>query len=185
MAFIPQCPSSTIRRRPPIAGTNIAFPFEPSFAAPAVPRQLATELHLFGRVATPVIEKGAVRAGRVFGPGSAAVIGLAALTVGLIIGRLTARWSGPQRLSNADEVSRSFSFDEDASPEQLTQWEGTTPVWINDALVRMWSLFQSNTKRLVRDGKFGKQHRDSTIRPAVVPSCSPLPLVKSDSAGSR
>lgn len=109
-----------------------------------------TQLQLFQRAATPVIEKSA---GRLF-PGSTAVISLAALTLGLIIGRVSARWSGPQRLSNADAVSRTFSFDEsaDSAEEVITKWEGTTPTWLNDALVRMWSLFQSNTKRLVRDG---------------------------------
>lgn len=155
MAFVPPCTAAIQQNRPFFGDRNVFLPAdvirEPYFR----PRhRTTTELNLFARVAAPVIQTSTARAGRLFGAGTTSVIGLAALTLGLIIGRLTARWSGPQRLTNAEEVSRSsFSFDENAPQDELSKWEGTTPTWLNDALVRMWSLFQSNTKRLVKDGK--------------------------------
>ena len=86
------------------------------------------------------LEKTAIKA-----PGPAAVVGLAALLIGFIIGRMS---SGKrQRLSNADEESFT-NMEDDAMG---IQEEGATPMWLNFALGRMWALFQKNTKRLIQD----------------------------------
>jgi hypothetical protein len=114
---------------------------------------------------TPVND-GAVKAttGRLFGSRhSVTAIGIPALLLGVIvglwIGRITSRWkySSCQRLSNADEVMAArtaslTSFDGNETIPLLTnKWEGFNPTWLNDALTRLWKLFQGNTKRLVKD----------------------------------
>lgn len=91
-------------------------------------------------------------------------IGIPALLLGLIvglwIGRITSLWkySSCQRLSNADEVMAartasltSFDDDSESIPLLTNKWEGFNPTWLNDALTRLWKLFQGNTKRLVKD----------------------------------
>jgi hypothetical protein len=77
-----------------------------------------------------------------------AVIGLAALAFGFLLGRWNGR--GP-RLSNVDNGAFSSgdfmtNAHENSLDNDLSE-EGGTPIWLNYALGRLWALFQKNTKR--------------------------------------
>ena len=76
---------------------------------------------------------------------------LIAVLLGFFMGRLTGQRSGAQRVSNVPLEPGANLVDASSTPGSDDEEEGVTPLWLNYAGARMWSLFQKNTKRLVSD----------------------------------
>lgn len=87
---------------------------------------------------------------------SSTTLSIVALLLGIFVGRISKRSRRERLISSTDaEVPQSSTFRAELDQSIVTSsdfsHEGSTPVWLNFALARMWGLFQKSTKRLVSD----------------------------------
>jgi len=140
----------------PISGLSSPSPFAPSHQSASSSTQLAALALPKSIPAAKNAVQNAVVAGATAVssrlPKSGAIAGLLiAVLVGFFIGRLTGQRSGAQRVSNMPEPGASLVDASSTPGSDDDDEEGVTPLWLNYAGARMWSLFQKNTKRLVSD----------------------------------